>query len=423
MQCWEAEREAIASFCLDKEIYYLSGMKKLLLIALLVYFKQVNAQCSLTLSSATICYEQQTATLIVSGATSYTWMPAISLSADTGATVLGNPSVTTIYTVTGTTGTCTATNTTTITVNPLPTLSYVSYPGCAGQTLGYAIIYGANILNCPNCGGVNLYGDTLGGILNTTTSYTIIATDSNGCVNIIAPIIVVNPLPIIGVTPVNPSICNSGAGINLYANGAQTYAWTNAPNYLDANGDSVWVNPSSLSPPQAFIYSVTGTDINSCVSLPVVDTIKVITCPLPYQKLLADSVTEFDVVQFCAVARLSNPNQTLNNCINIGGCTGAAWYAKNDSLYKSKAYKKVTVFGSFQGLIREDTILRKVYFIPYCDTTEDLLYDFSLLEGNTINYTFPNLSGGSGFIHSGTFTIDSIRLKDDYHSYYPDTFI
>lgn len=48
----------------------------------------------------------ETATLTASGATSYSWSPAAGLSATTGAQVQANPSVTSNYTVTGTTGSC-----------------------------------------------------------------------------------------------------------------------------------------------------------------------------------------------------------------------------------------------------------------------------------------------------------------------------
>ncbi|HEX7415177.1 MAG TPA: T9SS type A sorting domain-containing protein, partial [Bacteroidia bacterium] len=133
-----------------------------------------------------------------------------------------------------------------------------------------------------------------------------------------------------------------------------------------------------------------------------------------YQKMLADS-NEFDVMVNLGVVRLSNPQQTLSSCFQINA---NIWYAKKDSLYKGKAYKKVTNYNSFQGLIREDTLLKKVFFIPYCDTTEDLLYNFSLNQGDTISYNFPNLFTFGSLMTSGIFTVDSIRLKHDYRSYY-----
>ena len=48
----------------------------------------------------------ETATLTASGATSFTWSPATGLSATTGAQVLANPTASTRYTITGTTGNC-----------------------------------------------------------------------------------------------------------------------------------------------------------------------------------------------------------------------------------------------------------------------------------------------------------------------------
>jgi subtilisin family serine protease len=48
----------------------------------------------------------ETATLTASGATTYTWTPGTGLSATTGAQVQANPTVSTRYTITGTTGNC-----------------------------------------------------------------------------------------------------------------------------------------------------------------------------------------------------------------------------------------------------------------------------------------------------------------------------
>ncbi|HXD93994.1 MAG TPA: T9SS type A sorting domain-containing protein [Bacteroidia bacterium] len=104
-------------------------MKKLLLIALLLCIKQLNAQCSLSITGDTIICSGTTTTLTASGATNYTWMPS---SAHT-ATIAVTPTATIIYTVTGTTGTCTATNTVTITINPTPTMVAMADQGwCQG---------------------------------------------------------------------------------------------------------------------------------------------------------------------------------------------------------------------------------------------------------------------------------------------------
>jgi len=52
--------------------------------------------------------------LNATGATSYTWAPATGLSATTGASVTATPTATTLYTVTGTSGTCTDIDTITV---------------------------------------------------------------------------------------------------------------------------------------------------------------------------------------------------------------------------------------------------------------------------------------------------------------------
>ncbi len=64
----------------------------------------------------TICNGASTA-LTASGAGSLTWSPATGLSATTGTNVTANPTVTTTYAITGTTGSCSNSTTITITVD------------------------------------------------------------------------------------------------------------------------------------------------------------------------------------------------------------------------------------------------------------------------------------------------------------------
>ena len=63
---------------------------------------------NVTASKNPIC-QGETATLTVSGAGSYAWSPATGLSATQGSSVQANPTTTTSYTITGTSGTCTGT--------------------------------------------------------------------------------------------------------------------------------------------------------------------------------------------------------------------------------------------------------------------------------------------------------------------------
>ncbi|MFD1187703.1 Ig-like domain-containing protein [Pontibacter rugosus] len=82
-------------------------------------------EVKVTSDAASICFGQGSATLMASGADTYTWFPAEGLSATSGAAVGATPAKTTTYTVTGTnteTG-CSSTATVTVVVNPLPAVS------------------------------------------------------------------------------------------------------------------------------------------------------------------------------------------------------------------------------------------------------------------------------------------------------------
>ena len=71
---------------------------------------------SVTASSFIMCVGQ-TRVLTASGATSYSWSPSGSLSSSVGGVVVATPSATTIYTITGTTTSCSSNSTFTVTVN------------------------------------------------------------------------------------------------------------------------------------------------------------------------------------------------------------------------------------------------------------------------------------------------------------------
>ena len=75
-----------------------------------------------TASVSTIC-PGSSSPISGSGASTYTWAPSTGLSVTTGNYINASPTVTTIYTVTGTSSGCTNTATVTVTVNPSPTIT------------------------------------------------------------------------------------------------------------------------------------------------------------------------------------------------------------------------------------------------------------------------------------------------------------
>ncbi len=208
---------------------------------------------TITVNNASICIGQQTATLTASGATTYVWTPGTGLSSTLGASVNANPVVTTSYTITGTTGTCTAVTTCTVSVNTLPTITATSTVICntASATL--------------NANGATTYiwstmatGSSITVSPNTTTTYSVAGTDANGCINFTTATVTVNPLP--NVTVNSAAIC-AGGSVILTANNAVICTWAPNTGLSTTIGNSVSANPNVTTQ-----YTVTGTDANGCVN-------------------------------------------------------------------------------------------------------------------------------------------------------------
>ncbi|MBK6838089.1 MAG: SprB repeat-containing protein [Bacteroidetes bacterium] len=112
-------------------------------VANATYTVLVNALPSISVSPASpnVCLGSGVS-LTVSGASTYLWSPAGSLSASTGATVIASPSVNTTYTVTGTdANSCTKTSTVTVTIIPAPsavTVTPSSTTICSGGSVSLA---------------------------------------------------------------------------------------------------------------------------------------------------------------------------------------------------------------------------------------------------------------------------------------------
>lgn len=206
----------------------------------------INANPTITVNVATIC-SGNSATLSAIGATSYSW--------NTGATsssITVNPLVTTIYSVTGTSTSCSANQTSTVTVNTTPTVSVNSATICNG----------ANAILTAN--GASTYSWNTGATSNSilvspivTTTYSIIGTSGN-CTDLKITTVNVNPNPIVVTTSSGTLIC-AGQTVTLTANGAQTYSWSSG-----GLGNNIAVSPTVST-----TYTVIGTDVNNCSALSV----------------------------------------------------------------------------------------------------------------------------------------------------------
>jgi hypothetical protein len=190
---------------------------------------------SLSVNSATICAGAST-TLTATGANTYTW--------DFGpntASVSVSPSVSTVYTVSGSSLGCSSSNTAAITVNPLPTVTANSATVCNG---GFAILTatGANTYSWSN--GSNNFSISVSP--SVTTNYTVSGTSLAGCTNSFVTSVSITASPSVSV---NSSTICAGLPAVITASGAVTYTWSNG-----SNNASISITPSVTTS-----YTVMGT--------------------------------------------------------------------------------------------------------------------------------------------------------------------
>ncbi|HEX7412781.1 MAG TPA: T9SS type A sorting domain-containing protein [Bacteroidia bacterium] len=212
---------------------------------------------TLSVNSATIC-AGSTATLTISGATTYSWIPSTGLSSTNSATVTATPQTTTTYTIQGvTTGTCSAVVLSKVTVLRPPDIS-VTGPAhvCVGNAINLGETGSASSFawTGPNSFTSNIATPIIS--LATTANsgvYSLTATGTNGCS--VTHTINVNVMPNPTVTVSTATMCAGNSG-TLTANGASTYTWSTTQ-----TGSSIVVTPTVST-----TYTVLGTDATNCTN-------------------------------------------------------------------------------------------------------------------------------------------------------------
>lgn len=108
--------------------------------------------------------------------------------------------------------------------------------------------------------------------------------------------------------------------------------------------------------------------------------------------------------------------------MQFGQFTIEKYFIDGDSTYNTIDYKKyyftndsIVTTGSFFALLREDTILKKVFSIASGNTQEHLLYDFSLSINDTISVYPLSFPFYFGPILIKVDLIDSVLIGSNYH--------
>jgi gliding motility-associated-like protein len=249
-------------------------------------------------ASPTIMCAGNTATLSAGGATSYTWMPG----AISGSSITVTPSVTTTYSVTGTASGCTNTKTVTIRVNT-PTITVTKAPAltCAGSSATLTATGASTYTWSP--GGMSSNSIV---ITPTATSiYTVVATNTMGCVGTRTTNVVMTPNPTVTIGASSSSICTGGSS-TLTAGGGTSYTWSPGATTLT----TLVVNPATTT-----TYSLTGRNSSNCR---VTNTISIFVAPI---------VTVTAVSSPSVICNGSSSTLTASGALNYtwmpGGLTGS----------------------------------------------------------------------------------------------------
>ncbi len=174
---------------------------------------------------------------------------------------------------------CTTIVTSTKTINSLPTVAAITGLNavCVGSNITLANatnggVWSVNNANATINGSGVLTGSTVG---TTTVSYAV--TNGNNCTNTVTSIKTINALPVATITPNGSLTFCAGNSVNLTANNAVSYLWSNG---ATTNTLSNITNSGT--------FSVTVTDANGCsnTAAPVVVTVHAlptlnITNPIP----------------------------------------------------------------------------------------------------------------------------------------------
>jgi gliding motility-associated-like protein len=189
------------------------------------------------------------------GLITYAWEPG----GLTGDSVSVSPISTTTYTVTGTDANgCSGKTTVTVTVNSIPVIYVADDTICFGTStmLTAADIY--KYVWSPPTGLNTTTNNTVIANPSSTTTYTVVGTDTNGCTGSTTVTVSVIPAPVITATGGNAC---PGDTIVLNADGGIKYTWSPLRFLNVTTGPSVKSIPDVTTS-----YTVTGTGANGCMS-------------------------------------------------------------------------------------------------------------------------------------------------------------
>lgn len=203
--------------------------------------------------------------LTATGASSYTWAPAIAVDNPNNDIVYVTATTPITLTVTGVLTGCTGTKTITLTQASSPVVTYTSnktnHAICNNDTLKLNLKGAKTYSLAPIYNLSSLNDSTFYLYPRNTTEYTITGTSALGCNGSNKVNVTVNPLPTISIAP-QISTVTRGDSIKISASGNDAYTWTPTTYIVSgANNKSMTTKPDSN-----IVYTLTATSSFGCKS-------------------------------------------------------------------------------------------------------------------------------------------------------------
>lgn len=208
---------------------------------------------STSINTPSVC-PSRSVSLSASGASTYSW-----ITLGVGATLVTTPTISTTYTVIGTTSLgCSSSTNVSVFVFALPSLSVTpaSPTLCLNQTTTLTAS-GANSYTWSNATS----GNTLEVTSLSNETFTLTGINAQGCVNTKTVPVVVNQLPTLTVLPGLSNVICAGESMTLTVSGTATFTW------MPGN---MTTSTLEVSPTSPTFYTVAGTDANNCKNQTVI---------------------------------------------------------------------------------------------------------------------------------------------------------
>jgi gliding motility-associated-like protein len=351
----------------------------------------------LAITSTPVC-AGQTATLVATGANFYQWN-----SGATNDTIMITPTATATYSVTGTDANgCTANFSTTLVVNSNPVVTVNSPTICSGQSVTLTAnggdTYTWNSIAAP---------DTFVVSPTSSTSYTVIGTDTNGCVDTAVSNVIVNISPVSNAGQ-NVTIC-SGLSTQLMATGGGSYSWSPSTGLSNSS-----ISNPILTPTATTTYTVTVTSANNCT-----DSDDVLI------NVLQSPTANFTAAPVC----FNDPTVFTN--LSSGGATNWNWSFGdgNNSTLQSPSYTYTAPGNYTSNLIVSgsngcsDTLALPVivYAVPELPQLtsnspicEGNVFNINTIQNNTYNYNWTGPDNFSSTEQNIIITNSAVSMSGTY---------